>query len=269
MQVETLTPPSKSILRGIRVQASVIGALVMRELHTRYGRDNVGYIWLILEPMLLAVAIAMIHARAGTHFGPDIKPVPMAVIGYCNFMTLRSIISRAESAVESNVGLLYHRTVSVFDILISRALLDAAGTLLSMLIIMAFLVAVEIANLPARPLIFMAGVVAMFMLSFGLAMLVSAFTHDNRTAGRFVHPITYLMMPLSGVFFTMAAVPSAFRGYLYYVPFVHIFEILRYGWFRTAKYEFIDLNYLATWIMATNFMGMVLISRLRSKIHLH
>lgn len=268
MQVETLKPPSRSIFRGMRVQASVLGALVLRELHTRYGRDNVGYIWLILEPLLLAVAIALIHSRNGTHFGADIKPVPMSVIGYCNFMTLRSIIGRSESALEANIGLLYHRTVSVFDILFSRSLLDAAGTLMSLLVILVFLIATEVANLPIRPLIFMLGIVAMFFLSFGLAMLVSAFTHDNKTAGRFVHPVTYLMMPLSGAFFPMSFVPEPFRGYLWYVPFTHIFEILRYGWFRSAKYEYFDFGYLGAWIIGCNFLGLVLISRLRSKVHM-
>ena len=43
--------------RGFSNQRKVIGALLMRELHTRYGRENVGYLWLILEPMMLAGAV--------------------------------------------------------------------------------------------------------------------------------------------------------------------------------------------------------------------
>ena len=53
--------------RGLSVQLNVIGALLMRELHTRYGRENIGYIWLILEPLTLASVIA-------ARFLPSLRP---------------------------------------------------------------------------------------------------------------------------------------------------------------------------------------------------
>jgi capsular polysaccharide transport system permease protein len=34
--------------RALDVQRRVIGALIMRELHTRFGRDNIGYAWIFV-----------------------------------------------------------------------------------------------------------------------------------------------------------------------------------------------------------------------------
>ena len=69
-----------SFLRSFAVHMRVIGALVLRELHVRYGRENIGYLWMIGEPMLLASVIGSIHAANGhgghTAYGPDVQPVP-------------------------------------------------------------------------------------------------------------------------------------------------------------------------------------------------
>jgi hypothetical protein len=37
MASEPISPPRASLLAALGVQARVIGALIMRELHTRYG----------------------------------------------------------------------------------------------------------------------------------------------------------------------------------------------------------------------------------------
>ena len=70
--IDDAQPRRGQMREGLRIQARVIGALMMREVHTRYGRENIGYLWLILEPMFLATAVGLLHARSPSHFGGDI-----------------------------------------------------------------------------------------------------------------------------------------------------------------------------------------------------
>ena len=58
-------PARGSFMVALKVQLRVIGALILRELHTRYGRENVGYLWMFLEPMLLASVIGLLHYESG------------------------------------------------------------------------------------------------------------------------------------------------------------------------------------------------------------
>ena len=58
--IDDAQPRRGQMREGLRIQARVIGALMMRELHTRYGRENIGYLWLILEPMFLATAVGLL-----------------------------------------------------------------------------------------------------------------------------------------------------------------------------------------------------------------
>ena len=257
-----------SFFDSFRIQCRVVGALMMRELHTRYGRENIGYLWLFLEPMLLASMISLLHARGGHAIGGDIKPVPLSLIGYCNFMMFRGMMTRAESVLHSNVTLLYHRTITILDLQLASALLDAFATFIAFSVLIAVAISFGIAEPPQRPLMFLFGVVLMLLLSLGIAMVICGLTYGNRSIGRLVHPLTYIMMPLSGAFFTMAQIPGPVRDLILTIPLAHVFELLRYGWFESATAEYISPMYLGGWIMGMWFVGLLLISIVRQRIHM-
>jgi capsular polysaccharide transport system permease protein len=258
-----------TFLQSLSIQFTVIGALVMRELHTRYGRENIGYLWVIGEPLTLATAIALIHAGQPTHYGGDMAPVPFSVMGYCIFILFRGLFNRAEGALESNAPLLYHKMVSVFDIMISRALLELFGTVLSLAVLTALLISIGLADWPPRPLWLLLGIFIMFWFSFGLALIIVSATHDNRTLGRMVHPISYIMMPLSGAFYRVQWVPQNYRVYLEWFPLPQIFEMCRYGYFESATDEFFSVPYLIGCCLVSSYIGLVAIKLLRGRIHLH
>ena len=50
---------------AFRVQMIVLGAIMMREIHTRFGRHHMGYLWLFFEPMILGGCIAVVHYVSG------------------------------------------------------------------------------------------------------------------------------------------------------------------------------------------------------------
>jgi capsular polysaccharide transport system permease protein len=76
------------------------------------------------------------------------------------------------------------------------------------------------------------------------------------------------MMPLSGAFFVLSEFPSEIRNLFYWIPLSHIFELLRYGWFDSAKPDFIDPMYLGIWMFGSTLIGLLLISVVRKRIQL-
>ena len=58
-------PPEPSLWESFRIQLRVIGALLIRESLTRYGRHNIGFLWLFAEPMFFTLGITAIWAAAG------------------------------------------------------------------------------------------------------------------------------------------------------------------------------------------------------------
>ena len=47
-----------TFLNSLAIQGRVIHALLMREVITRFGRHNVGVLWLVGEPMLFTLGVA-------------------------------------------------------------------------------------------------------------------------------------------------------------------------------------------------------------------
>ena len=255
------------LLRSAGIQARVIGALLMRELHTRYGRDNIGYLWLIAEPMMLATVIGSFHMSGHTEYGSDIKPLPLTVLGYTIYIIFRGIVSRSEGALESNAPLMFHKMVTVLDIVLSRAILEGAGVGMTIVILFSIFVAAGLAEPPARPLYLISAIFLVWWYSLANSLIIVAISHDNRTIGRLVHPYAYFMIPVSASFFQVEWLPHPFRELILWVPLPHMMEMARYGWFRSATSQYFSPVYALGSCMVLTWTGLLLCRLVRSRIH--
>ncbi len=254
-----------SLLECLSIQARVIGAVIMRELHTRYGRDNIGYLWLIAEPLMLGSIISLLHS-GGSDNGID--PVAFTVTGYCNFIMFRGIVNRAEGSLHANLPLLYHRMVTVFDITFGRALLEAAGSISAFTILLTFCIALGYTDLPARPLYLAMGMGYIFWFSLAISMIIAGGTHERSFCERLVHPFSYFMIPLSGAFYMVGWIPEKYRYYLMFNPFPHMFEMIRYGVFADASIEYVDIPYVTACCAVLTLFGLIAMKTVKSRIHL-
>ncbi len=257
-----------SIARGAAVQANVVGALILRELHTRFGRDNIGYLWIFAEPMLLAIAVAALHAGEHLRYLGGLRPVPFALVGYGLFIAFRSILTRAESLLEANRPLLFHRQVTLFDMLAARALLEGASTLTVLTLLLTVATLLGYADPPARPEVLLGAAVLMLWLSFALSMLVAAAAQRSAVFARLLHPFLYLLLPLSGAFYVLAWLPGGVRELLAPVPLVQIFELARRGLFAAYDARYVDLPWIIAWCLGLTLAGMLALKGVRRHIEL-
>jgi capsular polysaccharide transport system permease protein len=261
--------PRGSFMAALRTQMRVLGALILRELHTRYGRENVGYLWMFLEPMMLASVIGLLHYETGhTAYGGDIKPLPFGVLGYTTFILFRGVVNRSEGAVEANAPLLYHRSVTVLDVVFARALLEFASVFMTFVIIMTLVISVGLADPPARPLYVIFGWFLMWWYCLGHSLIITAATYERRTLGRLVHPYSYFMTALSGAFYQVGWLPPGIRVWAEWLPTTTVFETVRYGWFESANDEYAFYGYCMGVCLVSTWAGLVGLRMMRSKVHL-
>lgn len=262
-------PRQGTFYQAFVTQMRVIGALLMREIHTRYGRDNIGYLWLIGEPLLLASAIALIHVGSHTPYGPDISPISFAIVGYTTYIIFRGIVNRSEGTLEANAPLLYHRMVTMMDVVVARTLLESAGVFLAYVVLMTLMISIGVSQMPARPVYLLAGQASMVWMSFAQGLIITALTHDRPVIARLTHPYTYLMIPISGAFIQLKSVPEPFRYYLSWAPLPNILELARYGQFESCNLDYFDPLYLYGMCLVLTWIGLVAMRMARRKIHLH
>ena len=61
-----------SIFRSLTIQSRTLHALMMREVITRFGRDNLGALWLIAEPMIFTLGIVTLWTAMGLNHGSSL-----------------------------------------------------------------------------------------------------------------------------------------------------------------------------------------------------
>ena len=260
-------PRHISLGAAFRRQMRVIGALILRELGTRFGRDNLGYLWLFLEPAMLGGAIGALHLLAGHGLPGGLHPVEFWTIGYIPFYMMRGIVNRAPTAIPANQSLLYHRHITVLDILVARDLLEGAATL-GALIGFLLLFGVAFGHWPADPFRMLFGMVLMFLLSHGIALLIAVGAVYTEVFDRMVHLVTYLTMPLTGAFFMVFWLPTDAQRAALWIPTVHIFELVRDGQFGAVIPTQYDVGYVIAWVAGLNLLGMAGLRRARRDLAL-
>src|SRR3954463_11810982 len=89
------------------INRRVIGALFLREMLTRYGRNNIGFLWLFVEPMLFTIVITVFWSATRTiHGGDNIPIVAFSLTGYSSSLLWRGVPARLAGALKSNRTLL-------------------------------------------------------------------------------------------------------------------------------------------------------------------
>ena len=170
-------------LRGARMQRRVIGALIIRELHSRFGQHYYGYIWLFFEPLLLGAAIGLVHHLSdhSSIFGP----FEFFAVGYILYFIYRGILNRASVAIPSNMPLLYHRTVTLPDIFFARHLIETISCI-GVLVVFMFALFVVNGEMVEDPTKIIVACLGMTLLTQGMALIAAAAT-DNVLAIGLAH----------------------------------------------------------------------------------
>ena len=243
---------------SLRLQLRVLGALLMREIITRYGRDNLGFLWLFAEPMLFTLGITALWTSAGLAHGSTLPVVAFALTGYSSVLLWRNCANRASMAIPPNVGLLYHRNVRVLDLFAARIILEIAGATISFCVLsVAWLIIGWV-----EPPVDMLGVfVGWFFLAwFGgaLAVVIGSLAAYSEMVERLWHPAAYLLFPLSGAGFMVEWLPTKFQEIVLLLPMVHGVEILREGYFGNAVRTHYDMPYLFVSCMLLTLLGLAL-----------
>lgn len=241
------------------VNRRVIGALLIREMLTRYGRNNIGFLWLFVEPMVFVFLIAMFWAATRVIHGSNVPIVAFALTGYCSLLLWRTTASRCIGAVKSNRPLLFHRQVTILDIFTARIVLEfmAVTTALTVLAIVLNLFA--FLPLPEDVLQVLAAWMLLAWFAAGLGLTIGGLSEKFPVIGRFWHPFSYALMIVSGVAFLVESLPPATRELVLWVPMINAVEYMREGWFGSEITAYYDLPYLTYCNIGLTLLGLMLV----------
>ena len=247
---------------------SIIWALLLRELATRYGRNNLGFLWIVAEPLLFCAAVLALWTAIKPPYEHGIAIVPFVVTGYMPIILVRHMITHALTCIRSNASLLYHRQVTLIHLFVARMALEFIGVSLAFFAVSAILFAFGLMEAPRDLALLYAGWCVLAWLSFGLALMMGAIAEMVPVVERVVAALTYVLVPLSGTFYMVAWLPPAYRAGVLKLPFIHPIEMIRGGYFGGGVQVFYNLGYVCLWAAGFTFAGLLLLRFVRDRIEI-
>lgn len=255
----SLTARETPFLASAVLQVRVIRALLMREVITRFGRHNVGVLWLVGEPMVFTLGVAALWSAAGMNHGTGLPIIAFAITGYSSVLMWRNSVTRTTSAIQQNINLLYHRNVQVIDVFVTRIVIEMAGATGSFIVLGLFFTLGGWIRPPEDLLLVAFGWIMLAWFGFSLALLVGAATAYSELIERLWHPTSYLLFPLSGAAFMVEWLPRGGQEAVLLLPMVHGVELLRAGYFGSSVRTHQDIAYMATCCLVLTLVGLFLV----------
>lgn len=238
----------------------------MREIVTRYGREGIGFLWVIGEPLAFCLGVIILWSALKPAYEHGIRLGPFVMTGYMSLLLMRHLVTHGLSALQANVGLMYHRVISPLHIFVSRFVLEIAGTTTAFAVVYVILAALGQVGLPKEPLLLYGGWLTLAWLSTGLAMTIAALAIRFETVERLAQLFMYLLIPLSGAFFMISFVPSTFRTFLLWLPIPHAVEMIRAGVFGEFVETHYDPIYPIIWGGIFNAAGLLMLRLFRERV---
>ncbi len=246
-----------SLRQSFAIVRRVIVAVLLREVLTRFGRRNLGFLWLFIEPIIFTLMVAAVWALVrdvASYHGVSV--VAFAITGYSSILLWRNMANRCSKAIERNSALLYHRNVKVLDIFAARILLELVGATTALLVLLLCLGLVDIIEPPRNLLMMLGGWFLLAWIGTGLAALLGALSAVYPLVEKLWRPISYLLMPLSGTFFMVDWLPPKSQEVVLWIPMVHGVEILRGGYFGPHVNVHYDLGYVLPFCLGLTLVSL-------------
>ena len=247
---------------GLSVMRAAIRALLLRELQTRFGQYRLGYVWVLLEPLLSIGIMLFLFGTIMQRTLPGIEYEIFLINGILPFFMFRSGVTQALSATQSNKGLFSYRPVKPIDALLARIFLEfllkfIAYTFFSLAFLW-FGSSISFEHIPE--LLFYWTLLFVFMMAFSLIFMVIG--DFSKEVGKFLSVGFLILYLLSGILYSIQIIPVQYREYLLWNPLIHIIELMRHA--VAPAYELvsgISLSYFVIWIILSLFIGLLLYKR--------
>ncbi len=247
-------------------QSRIVGALIIREMNTRFGRDGLGFVWVVVEPLAFCFGVLIMWSLIKPEYEHGVRLAPFVMSGYMSLILMRHFISQFTNALQANVGLMHHRQIAPVHFYMARASLEFLGTTAAFVVVYVVLLAIGQVDLPKDYLSIYVGWLTMAWVGSGFALMLAGLAMKFEPMERLIQVITYILVPASGAFMMVAWVPASYRDTFLLLPFAHGIELIRHGIFGEFVATYYDIPYALFVGAIMNIIGLLLIASGRGEM---
>jgi capsular polysaccharide transport system permease protein len=255
-----------SVWRGLRIQWRVVHALIIRELYSRFGREGLGFAWIVAEPLVFAVPVLFVWRAVRDPHEHGLALMPFIWSGYLPLLLFRHLGGRILYFIRANVPLLYHQRVKILDTFFARAALEIFSNLTALIVSFAVFYAIGALDVPRDLPMFYLGYFYAIWWAVVVALIIGALSERTDWVQQFWTPYSYLYMMFGGFPYLADWLPPSLRNIALYQPNLQAYEMIRAGVFGTTITTYGDPGYTTFALAILTLLGLWLMREARQYV---
>jgi capsular polysaccharide transport system permease protein len=238
-----------SVFLTLSKRRSVIEALLLREMATRYQGAALGYFWGLAQPLgaiLILTAAFSLMIRSpplGTSFAYFFAS------GVLLFRFYETVSSMTASAISQNKSLLLFPSVTKLDTVIARLILQFLTACVAGVLIITSIRLLYGVNTPIDAAPILLAIVYSSLIGLGTGLINIVLFNWIKWWSIVWGVISGPLYLVSGIIFIPEILPPKMAYFASWNPLIHVVALGRRGFFQTYDAKFVDLFYLS-WFTA-------------------
>ena len=211
-------------LRKLKKYRPLMSELVKRDLKVKYRRSVLGYLWSLLNPLLMMCVMTLVFSYM---FRFDIPNYPIYLISGQTLWTFFSeSTNMAMNSILENGALIKKVYIPKFIFPISRILSSFVTMLFSLV---AILIVMLVTGAPFHPtiLLFWIPLTLQFLFCCGVGMVLSALAVQFRDIRHLYSVVTLAWMYLTPIFYPLSSLPQIAQDLIKLNPMHHYINLFR------------------------------------------
>ncbi len=256
-------------LRGralLEAQGRILVALMLRDIRTRFFGKAWGFVIAIAWPIshiLILLGVYELIGRSAPYGESTALWFATGIIPFMAFSYMSRLISLG---VLVNKPLLTYPVVSVMDIILSRAIVEALSASMVVIIMCSLFWALDIDFMPTSIVEAAEALLASMLLGLGVGVVSAVVTgmipYWAVGYGLFI----IFLWITSGVVFVPSALPEQLRTIVSYHPVLHCIEWMRSAYYDGYGMAVLSKTYVIWWGLGSLFVGLIMERLLRGKV---
>ena len=229
--VEINEPPKSWTLprlRDVWRHRELVYFLGRRDVAVRYKQTIMGVLWVVLQPLLLALIFSVFLGLLARHVPSEGVPYPVfALAGMTMWLFLATALSKCSESTISNAPLIskvyFPRLVIPFSALLQPAVDFAAAVVVLVVVMLAYGAVPSIRILLLAPMLLLATGTAL-----GLGLWFAALVVRYRDVRQVIPFLIQALIFVTPVVYPLSVIPSHYRVIYSLNPFVAVLEGFRW-----------------------------------------
>lgn len=253
-------------LRPAYAYISVIRALLLRDIKSRFMGSAWGYLISIGWPLSHIVLLLILHGVFGRLQPYGDSPAVWYSTGIVPFMAFSYTLRFIVLGLIQNAPLLSFSVVKVTDIIFARAIVEVFSVTIVFTVLVICLDFAGSNFIPQRPLLAFYAIVLSFLLGVSFGIIFAGLSRISPAWNVVSILFVMALWTTSGIFFVPTHFPTIIVEILYINPLMHVVDLFRSAYFDGFADNRASWRYVVQWSLGSLFTALSLERILRGRI---